>query len=185
LFVNSEEWKLASPVSKGSLAHLIMYTPPANQNPVYILRNNRPLRLNSFLIHRFGGIVIQNPPVGVKNYTFGAQDMHKVGEQWIRQLRQLFNVQTVDESLLESLIPTAIAPSPIGLSPLELWKTMKRLVYVNMQETKKTLVSLANLIEKLPDMFVYDHIHDLVHDSLEHYQRVISLNNFMSRHWSF
>ncbi len=170
--MNSEEWKLASPISKGSLAHLIMYTPPPYQNPVFIMRNKRPLNMNSFLIHRFGGIVIQNPPIGVKNYTFSAKEMHTVGEMWIRQLRQLFNVQTVDQNLLNSFIPTTMDTSPIGISPLELWKTMKRLVHVNLQETRKTLISLATLIEKLPDMFVYDHIHDLVHESLEHYQKV-------------
>jgi GPI-anchor transamidase subunit S len=61
-FINSAEWNLAGTSTLPPI-HLIVYVPPANQAPLFVLKSDgKRLETNAFLIPQWGGVIIDNPP---------------------------------------------------------------------------------------------------------------------------
>lgn len=96
LFVNSAEWNLAPAVSVSPPINLVLYVPAKKSRPLHLLKHNGALSgTNSFLIHRWGGISVQNLPLGYDglSYHFGTQEMKPVMELFVSQLRGLMGIR--------------------------------------------------------------------------------------------
>jgi phosphatidylinositol glycan class S len=96
LFVNSAEWNLAPAVSVSPPINLVMYIPAKKSRPLYLLKHNGALSgTDSFLIHRWGGISVQNLPTGYDDlaYHFDTHTMKPVMEIFVAQLRELLGIR--------------------------------------------------------------------------------------------
>ncbi|KAI8365568.1 phosphatidylinositol-glycan biosynthesis class S protein [Blakeslea trispora] len=171
-FVNSAEWNLASAITSYPNINFILYVPSAEEAPLRIHDSKgQPLLTSAFLIPRWGGIVIKNPPRNAtKEYRFTEKDLQPIIKIFISQLRSLIGVQEIESHVPERLIKQfriTFAPAQhTGITVLEKDNLVQSRTLENTVNAISTLKSLAQLVQEIPNMVVEDHISDKVHQSL-------------------
>ncbi|KAH6561486.1 hypothetical protein BASA50_001235 [Batrachochytrium salamandrivorans] len=170
-FVNSVEWNLASVVSSASPIHMILYIPPFEQTPLFVLHSDgSTLESNAFLIPQWGGVVIRNLPTDTHRVHLSMDDLHPVMEIFVEQLRGLLGMdrtQIMNEHILLPGVTVQYAAAPeLGVTLWELDRLFRGRTLQNIVNAAQTLTSLANLLEQLSGMVVLDLIKDLVTNSL-------------------
>ncbi|KAI8328083.1 phosphatidylinositol-glycan biosynthesis class S protein [Choanephora cucurbitarum] len=177
-FVNSAEWNLASTIASYPNINFILYVPSAQESPLRIHDSkDQPLLTSAFLIPRWGGIVIKNPPRNAsEEYRFTKKDLQPIIKIFISQLRSLIGVQEIESHFPEQLIKQfqiTFAPAHhTGITILEKDQLVQSRTLENAVNAISTLKSLAQLVQEIPNMVVEDHISDKVHQSLDALERV-------------
>ncbi|EGF84282.1 hypothetical protein BATDEDRAFT_7967, partial [Batrachochytrium dendrobatidis JAM81] len=168
-FLNSAEWNLASVVSSASPINLILYIPPMEQTPLHVLHYNG---INSFLIPQWGGVVIRNVPNEFRQIHYNLEKLHPIMEIFVEQLRGLLGIDSVcivnEKMLLPNVRVEYGDASEIGMTRWELDRLIRSRTVQNMANAAQTLISLANLLERLSGMVVLDLIKYYVTDSLNY-----------------
>ncbi|KAL5033133.1 hypothetical protein BDV3_000150 [Batrachochytrium dendrobatidis] len=172
-FLNSAEWNLASVVSSASPINLILYIPPMEQTPLHVLHyNGTVLDSNSFLIPQWGGVVIRNVPNEFRQIHYNLEKLHPIMEIFVEQLRGLLGIDSVcivnEKMLLPNVRVEYGDASEIGMTRWELDRLIRSRTVQNMANAAQTLISLANLLERLSGMVVLDLIKYYVTDSLNY-----------------
>ncbi|KAJ3050492.1 hypothetical protein HK097_008555 [Rhizophlyctis rosea] len=167
-FINSAEWNLASTVAKGTPLNFVLYIPPKSQTPLVLLRSDgQPHPTNAFLIPRWGGIVVRDPPTSDR---LSLDDLHPIMEIFLAQLRGLLGVKETRISnagvLLEGTSITYESERNIGVTAWEHDRLIRERTVQNLVDAVTTLNSLGKLIEAGENMIVLDEIRTKVLTSL-------------------
>ncbi|CAO3580701.1 unnamed protein product [Absidia cylindrospora] len=179
-FVNSADWNLASSISSYPTANFILYIPSSDVTPLRIHDlQGKPLLSNSFLIPRWGGVMIKNPPKSISpgsQYHITKSDLQPIMRTFRSQLRSLMGIQDVSSAASKLLAPglnaTFLYSTHTGITTLEKDNLIRRRTMENMINAIATLRSLGQLVMEIPNMVVLDHIQDQVRQSLTSIQSV-------------
>ncbi|KAL9548368.1 hypothetical protein MBANPS3_005714 [Mucor bainieri] len=190
-FVNSAEWNLASTITSYPSINFVLYVPSAEEAPLRIhnskgsptsqfshltctdIQNTgQPLLTSAFLIPRWGGIVIKNPPkAATEEYTFTKKDLQPIMKIFISQLRSLIGVHDLQNSISNKFpanYHVVVEPATkYGITTLEKDNLIRSRTLENVVNTISTLKSLAQLVDEIPNMVVEDHISIKVRQSLD------------------
>ncbi|KAI9101209.1 phosphatidylinositol-glycan biosynthesis class S protein-domain-containing protein [Phlyctochytrium arcticum] len=171
-FINSAEWNLASAVSSAPPLNFIVYIPKKAFSPLFVAKSNGDhIATNSFLMPRWGGVLVQNQPES-SSHHFTQEMLQPIMEVFVAQIRDLMGIKRVRLPLPDLDVPTRIsveydsAPD-VGLTDWELDTLVRTRTIQNLVDAIVTLQSLANLVEKLENMVVMDKIQKLVSNSLK------------------
>ncbi|KAI8639212.1 phosphatidylinositol-glycan biosynthesis class S protein [Parasitella parasitica] len=172
-FVNSAEWNLASTITSYPSINFILYVPSAEEAPLRIHDSKgQPLLTSAFLIPRWGGIVIKNPPKSATDeYTFTKKDLQPIMKIFLSQLRSLIGIHDL-QSQISNKFPanyhvTFEPATKSGITTLEKDNLIRSRTIENVVNTISTLKSLAQLVDEIPNMVVEDHISIKVRQSLD------------------
>ncbi|KAL7308374.1 GPI transamidase component [Mucor circinelloides] len=172
-FVNSAEWNLASTITSYPSINFVLYVPSAEEAPLRIHDSKgQPLLTSAFLIPRWGGIVIKNPPkAATEEYTFTKKDLQPIMKIFISQLRSLIGVHDLQSSISNKFpanYHVMFEPATkSGITTLEKDNLIRSRTLENVVNTISTLKSLAQLVDEIPNMVVEDHISIKVRQSLD------------------
>ncbi|KAJ3162193.1 hypothetical protein HDU88_007116 [Geranomyces variabilis] len=172
-FINSAQWNLASVVTTAPPLNFILYIPSKAQSPLHVVKANGDVHAaNAFLMPRWGGIAIANPPATDGLYHYTVDELVPFMEIFVSQLRDLLGVKRIKIPNADLLLPGAeieYAESPTtGLTQWEHDRLVRWRTIQNMRDAVQTLNSLATLIQKLESMVVLDVIQHQVLQALTH-----------------
>ncbi|XP_077250288.1 GPI transamidase component PIG-S-like protein [Tasmannia lanceolata] len=177
-FVNSNEWHLDTSVAaagRSKVLHFVVYIPSAKECPLLLkLPNGDVSTTNGFMSPMWGGITVWNPPSCVRDYqttqparnSFSPQDLQKVFQVFMGQLRLLFGLKSDNIRVVESGI-TSFLTSERGFAEWELDVLFRHHTCFNLRSCATTLGSLSRLVQSLPRMIIMDEIGKQVKFSLE------------------
>ncbi|KAL8092764.1 uncharacterized protein LOC141690153 isoform X2 [Apium graveolens] len=176
-FVNSNEWHLDTSIEAGGRSKIfqfVVYVPSANECPLLLqLPNGEISMTNGFISPMWGGVIVWNPPRCTRDsesfYSrnkIPPQDIEKVFEVFLGQLRQLFGLNSGsvyhDTSSTFTLLSTGK-----GFTEWELDFLSRQHTCYNLLQCGTTLGSLSRLVQSLPRMIIKDEIGKQVKFSLE------------------
>ncbi|KAM4070567.1 hypothetical protein ACB094_12G174900 [Castanea mollissima] len=177
-FVNSNEWHLDTSIAAGGrskILQFVVYVPSAKECPLLLqLPNGEISKTNGFISPMWGGVIVWNPQVCLKDsesqhpirQTISHQDLQKVFEVFVGQFRQLFGLKS-DNLYFGSSGTYSLLASEKGFSEWELDFLARRHTCFNLHSCATTLGSLSRLVQSLPRMIIMDEIGKQVKYSLE------------------
>ncbi|KAF7153531.1 hypothetical protein RHSIM_Rhsim01G0254300 [Rhododendron simsii] len=177
-FVNSNEWHLDTSIAAGGrskVLHVVVYVPSAKECPLLLQLPNREIsRTNSFISPMWGGVIVWNPPgcstnsetMHLLRKKISHQDLEKVFEVFMGQLRQLFGLKSNNLYVGASGTFVLLA-SERGFTEWELDVLSRQHTCFNLLSCATTLTSLSRLVQSLPRMIIKDEIGKQVKFSLE------------------
>ncbi|GMH30940.1 hypothetical protein Nepgr_032783 [Nepenthes gracilis] len=177
-FVNSNEWHLDTSVAAGGrskILHIVIYIPSAKECPLLLqLPNGEISMTNGFISPMWGGVIVWNSSncprtSGSKHpirHTIPFEDLKKVIEVFLGQLRQLFGLQSNGVYVGASDRVNLLA-SERGFTEWELDVLSRQHTCFNLLSCVTTLGSLSRLIQSLPRMIIMDEIGKQVKFSLQ------------------
>ncbi|KAI9311183.1 phosphatidylinositol-glycan biosynthesis class S protein [Dichotomocladium elegans] len=171
-FINSAEWNLASTISSYPTINFILYIPSPDQRLWIHDAHQRTVPDNAFLIPRWGGVIIKNPPGRHGgHYTFDKSKLQPVMRIFVSQLRSLLGIQELKSSETAEFKVTLHTSAKTGVTLLEKDNLVRRRTVENIVNAASTLNSLSQLVAEIPNMVVLDEIALQVHDALNALQR--------------
>ncbi|GAV70714.1 PIG-S domain-containing protein [Cephalotus follicularis] len=177
-FVNSNEWHLDTSIAAGGrskILQFVVYIPSANECPLLLqLPNGEISKTNGFISPMWGGIIVWNPPMCLKDseskhparHAMSIEDLQNVFEVIMGQLRQLFGLKS-DNLYVGSSGSFNLLPSERGFTEWELDVLSRQHTRFNLHSCATTLGSLSRLVQSLPRMIIKDEIGKQVKFSLE------------------
>lgn len=175
-FVNSNEWHLDTSAAGGrtKILQVAVYIPSAEECPILLqLPNGEISTTNGFISPMWGGVIVWNPPGCLNSptkrpsrHTISSQDLKKVFEIFMGQLRQLFGLKSENLYTGSSGAYNLLA-SEKGFSEWELDVLSRKHACFNLVSCATTLGSLSRLVQSLPRMIIMDEIGKQVKLSLE------------------
>ncbi|CAA0815204.1 GPI transamidase component PIG-S-related [Striga hermonthica] len=167
-FVNSNEWHLDASVAAGGrskILHFVLYVPSASECPLQLrLPNGDISPTHGFISPMWGSVVVWNPAcfndskmeTNVR-HKISPEDMKKIFEVFIGQLRQLFGLKS--KGLFADASGTLrLLTSDRGFTEWELDVLSRQHTCFNLLQCSTTLGSLSRLVKSLPRMIIKDEI---------------------------
>lgn len=174
VMISSVESKLGSQVSQLPSIYFLVYLPRKAEHPLYIVEpGNTKNRQEGFLVPQWGGVVIYNELP--ENSSSGTRPslsvkMGRVMPVFIEQLIALFGVPSKTPTIKGiQFFPSNKRVTDWQLDLLLTAKLMEGVITAN-----RTLVSLVELLDKVKNMVISDHIRDEVVSSVEDMQQCFS-----------
>ncbi|XP_075490770.1 uncharacterized protein LOC142529198 isoform X1 [Primulina tabacum] len=177
-FVNSNEWHLDTSVAAGGrskILQFVVYVPSASECPLLLQLPDREISMtNGFISPMWGGVLVWNPP-GCFNdtniaphgrYKISPEDLRKIFEVLVGQLRQLFGLKS-NGFFGDTSGALQILASERGFTEWELDALSRQHTCFNLLQCSTTLGSLSRLVQSLPRMIIKDEIGKQVKFSLE------------------
>ncbi|CBI18338.3 unnamed protein product, partial [Vitis vinifera] len=177
-FVNSNEWHLDTSIAAGGrskILQFVVYIPSAKECPLLLQLPNGEISVtNAFISPMWGGVAVWNPPGCSRDseskhparHTISPQDLQKVFEIFMGQLRQLFGLKS-DSLYAGASGTTNLLASERGFTEWELDVLSRQHTCFNLVSCATTLGSLSRLVQSLPRMIIMDEIGKQVKFSLE------------------
>ncbi|XP_057473955.1 uncharacterized protein LOC130762283 [Actinidia eriantha] len=177
-FVNSNEWHLDTSIAAGGrskVLQVVVYVPSAKECPLLLqLPNGEISMTNGFISPMWGGVIVWNPPGCSRdsenmhpfNHKISHQDLEKIFEVFMGQLRQLFGLKSNNLYVGTSGTFVLLA-SERGFTEWELDVLSRQHTCFNLLSCTTTLGSLSRLVQSLPRMIIMDEIGKQVKFSLE------------------
>ncbi|XP_052185130.1 uncharacterized protein LOC127796783 [Diospyros lotus] len=177
-FVNSNEWHLDTSIAAGGrskILQFVVYVPSVNECPLLLqLPDGEISMTNGFISPMWGGIAVWNPPgcsrdtgkIHPVRQKISHQDLQKVFEVFMGQLRQLFGLKSNNVYVGVSGTFVLLAGQQ-GFTEWELDVLSRQHAYFNLLSCATTLGSLSRLVQSLPRMIIMDEIGKQVMFSLE------------------
>ncbi|KAG6411886.1 hypothetical protein SASPL_124539 [Salvia splendens] len=177
-FVNSNEWHLDTSVAAGGrskILHLVVYVPSATECPLLLqLPNGKISKSNGFISPMWGSVVVWNHAACLNGskmdtrvrHTISSEDMRKIFEVFIGQLRQLFGLKSKGIFRDTSSGTIRLLTSEMfGIQELDVLS--RQHTCFNLLQCTTTLGSLSRLVQSLPRMIIKEEIGEQVRYSLE------------------
>lgn len=177
-FVNSNEWHLDTSVAAGGhskILQFVVYVPSASECPLLLqLPNGEISMTNGFISPMWGSVLVWNPPgclndtniVPHGRYKISPEDLRRIFEVFIGQLRQLFGLKS-NGFFGDTSGALQILASERGFAEWELDVLSRQHTCYNLLQCSTTLGSLYRLVQSLPRMIIKDEIGKQVKFSLE------------------
>jgi len=171
ILAHPNEWNSDFVATDQPSLHFVVYVPPQRFTPL-VVRSNEDLQEQdsasyfAYVIPQTGGVVIYNRSNETQD-TLTEEELHEIVEVFIEQLRTAFGLNPFDDvsHLLEQDIH--VVPSPHGIAEWERDQIIRDRTYENLQQAISNLNSLAELLQKLTNMMISDHIQTIVQKSLD------------------
>jgi len=191
--VNPIEAKLVSHASSCPIMNFLVYVPPPEHTPLYIVDDaGEPVESNAFISARWGGMIIVNPAelaaIAFKDdATEGDEDlkvetplvvvnldMHPIMEVFLSQIRSLLHFDA-RPSDLESVVSGLVVDEPLdaAFTKWEMDAWLRRRGLENIATSASTLKSLSDLLDKVQNIVINDEIGLQVETSLRACQRAM------------
>lgn len=191
---NNSNFLVASTITSYPSINFILYVPSQEESPLRIHDSkDQPLLTSAFLIPRWGGIAIKNPPkTSEQEYRFTKKDLQPIMKIFISQLRSLIGIHDLETNIYQKLVSlfsllkkkgllltffflrqpsdyqvTFEPATKTGITVLEKDNLIRMRTLENVVDTISTLKSLAQLVDEIPNMVVQDHINSKVRQSLD------------------
>ncbi|KAH6814402.1 GPI transamidase component PIG-S-like protein [Perilla frutescens var. frutescens] len=177
-FVNSNEWHLDTSIAAGGrskILHLVVYVPSATECPLLLqLPNGKISKSNGFISPMWGSVVVWNPSDCLNDskmethirHKIPSEDLRKIYEVFIGQLRQLFGLKS--KGLFRDASGTLrLLTSESGFTEWEMDVLSRQHTCFNLLQCTTTLGSLSRLVQSLPRMIIKEEIGEQVRYSLE------------------
>ncbi|KAF9433513.1 GPI transamidase component, partial [Entomortierella beljakovae] len=173
-FINSAEWSLASTVTSLPSLNFLIYVPKPEESPLLIKSGpgSPGSKTNSFLIPRWGGIIILNRDnnTATSSPVITEQELQPLMKIFLTQLRDLMGLP--DLSIEKASFPVVFHKSTNEVpTAWELDNLLRRRSTENLVDSLATLGSLTKLVAATPNMVVLDHIQKDVVDALKDVER--------------
>ncbi|KAK9281628.1 hypothetical protein L1049_004531 [Liquidambar formosana] len=176
-FVNSNEWHLDTSIAAGGRSKILqvaVYIPSAQECPLLLQLPNGEISVtNGFISPMWGGVIVWNPPGCLSSererparHTISPQDLQKIFEVFMGQLRQLFGLKS-DNLYIGASGSYNLLASEKGFTEWELDVLSRQHTCFNLLSCATTLGSLSRLVQSLPRMIIMDEIGKQVKFSLE------------------
>ncbi|XP_008797152.4 GPI transamidase component PIG-S [Phoenix dactylifera] len=177
-FVNSNEWHLDTSIAaagRSKVLQFVVYVPSARECPLVLqLPDGETSKTNGFISPMWGGVVVWNPPMCLKDSQrthltesiISTQDLQKIFQVFIGQLRLLFGLRSNYLDATEMGI-SRFLNSERGFTEWELDLLYRHHACFNLLSCATTLESLSKLVQSLPRMIIMDEIGKQVKFSLE------------------
>ena len=184
--VNPIEGKLVSHTSSCPIINFLVYVPPPEHSPLFIVdQAGNPVESNAFISARWGGMMIVNPPAPAPQLTDGSDadestpsvvslDTHAIMEVFLSQIRSLlhFDARPSDP---QSIVADLVVDDPLdaAFTDWEVDAWLRRRGLENIATSAATLKSLSDLLDKVQNIVINDDIGREVETSLRACQRAI------------
>ncbi|CAN1269553.1 GPI transamidase component PIG-S [Linum perenne] len=177
-FVNSNEWHLDTSVAAGGrskILQFVVYIPSSDECPLALqLPNGEISRTNGFISPMWGGVMVWNTQSCLKysdselpvRHLLSPDDLHKIFEVLMGQLRQLFGLKS-DSIYVGEAGAYKLLASEKGFTEWELDVLSRQHTCFDLRSSGTTLGSLSRLVQSLPRMIIKDEIGKQVAFSLE------------------
>ncbi|KAG5460283.1 MAG: phosphatidylinositol-glycan biosynthesis class S protein [Olpidium bornovanus] len=168
---------LASAVTSDPSLNFVLYVPSAANSPLVVVDStDKPVPSNAFLLPRWGGIVVDNSPMGSfsstpgksnEKFHYGVEDLRPVMQVFVAQLRGLLGVSALDDGFATDLkkapVTMVVQNAPQrGVTDWEFDAVLRMRTAQNVVAAVATIKSLAALVRQIGNMVVLDHIRDEV-----------------------
>ncbi|XP_051131966.1 uncharacterized protein LOC127252013 [Andrographis paniculata] len=177
-FVNSNEWHLDSSTAAGGrskILQFVVYVPSASECPLQLqLPTGEISATNGYISPMWGSVVVWNPSACLNDskveshvrQKISPEDLRKIFEVFVGQLRQLFSLRSKDH--FGDVSGTfRLLTSERGFTEWELDVLSRQHTCFNLLQCATTLGSLSRLVQSLPRMIIKDEIGKQVKYSLE------------------
>jgi len=132
-------------------------------SPLRIKRKNDGyVEHGGFVLPQWGGVAIYSPTKkdgNKKNLVIGATEAKDSLRLFISQLRELMGVPAQQAEHIT-------LPSPTGFSEIEFDALKLRQLHQNIQNTRSTLISLSQTLQKLHNIPINENIRNIVQESV-------------------
>lgn len=175
LTVNAIEAKLGSFVWTRPSLHFIIYIPREKETPLHIhTADDLPLETNSFLVPRWGGVMIHNVQDPEVNKTYPQEvslDSHWIMKTVLTHLYRLLPVPNVKEDKEVLLLPSRDSTK---LTEWQLDGLARARVSAYLSNIKITLQSLCELVGEISNMVISDEVGGWVWGAVEEWRECSS-----------
>ncbi|GAB6030053.1 hypothetical protein CHUAL_005736 [Chamberlinius hualienensis] len=159
--INPIEVKLGSHVTMNPSLNFVVYVAPSFQTPLQMVDSfDIPSPLNSMLIHRWGGFMIYN--IDQSKSEQRTIDMQHVFGVFLLQLRTLLGIPHRENSESE------IHFGALNQTLIRQWEfdsAIRMRLVENLLKATSTLNSLAQLLEKISNIVIADHVGQQIFDA--------------------
>lgn len=168
LTINAIEAKLGSYVRTRPSLHFVVYIPREKQSPLHIHKEDgTPLEINSFMVPRWGGVMIHNVPAADVNTSFPYSvelDTHWIMTTVLTHLHKLLPVPSVkEEDGVHVMSPT----DSCKLAEWQLDGLARARVSSYLANIRITLQSLCELVGEISNMVISDEVGGWVWGAVE------------------
>lgn len=171
LTINAIEAKLGSFVWTRPSLHFVIYIPREKQLPLHIhTADGSPLPSNSFLVPRWGGVMIHNVPATEPNTTLPrplALDSHWIMSTVLTHLHRLLPIPSLRE--IDGVETLAMEDSPL-LTAWQLDGLARARVSAYLSNIRITLQSLCELVGEISNMVISDEVGGWVWGAVEEWE---------------
>nr|XP_045616240.1 GPI transamidase component PIG-S-like [Procambarus clarkii]XP_045616241.1 GPI transamidase component PIG-S-like [Procambarus clarkii]XP_045616242.1 GPI transamidase component PIG-S-like [Procambarus clarkii]XP_045616243.1 GPI transamidase component PIG-S-like [Procambarus clarkii] len=168
LTINAIEAKLGSFVWTRPSLHFVIYIPREKQRPLHIhTSDGQPLETNSFLVPRWGGVMIHNIPPAEANASFPHHvtlDSHWIMSTVLTHLHRLLPIPSVKEMEGLKLLPSE---NTCLLTEWQLDGLARARVSYYLSSIRITLQSLWELVGEISNMVISDEVGGWVWGAVE------------------
>ncbi|XP_047502310.1 GPI transamidase component PIG-S-like [Penaeus chinensis] len=175
LTINAIEAKLGSFVWTRPSLHFIIYIPREKETPLHIhTADDLPLETNSFLVPRWGGVMIHNVQGPKINSTYPREvslDSHWIMKTVLTHLHRLLPVPNVKEDKEVLLLPSR---DSTRLTEWQLDGLARARVSAYLSNIKITLQSLCELVGEISNMVISDEVGGWVWGAVEEWRECSS-----------
>ena len=191
--VNPIEGKLVSHTSPCPIMNFLVYVPPPDHSPLFIVDEaGNPVESNAFISARWGGMMIVNPPAVPPLLTDGTTttsasptvvslDVHPMMEVFLSQIRSLLHFDSRPSSseresgAAGGVVGNLVVDEPLdaAFTDWELDAWLRRRGLENVATSAATLKSLSDLLDKVQNIVINDEIGREVETALRSCQRAI------------
>lgn len=101
--------EIASTITSYPSINFVLYVPSQEEAPLRIHDSkDQPLLTSAFLIPRWGGIVIKNPPkAATEEYRFTKKDLQPIMKIFISQLRSLIGIHDLEANISRKFVSSS------------------------------------------------------------------------------
>ncbi|KAK7070270.1 hypothetical protein SK128_014635 [Halocaridina rubra] len=168
LTINAIEAKLGSYVRTRPSLHFVVYIPKQDQSPLHIHKSDgTPVEENSFMVPRWGGVMIHNTPVPEANASMPYDvelDTHWIMATVLTHLQKLLPVPHIKPS--EGVLVLSASKS-CELTGWELDGLARARVSSYLANIRITLQSLCELVGEISNMVISDEVGGWVWGAVE------------------
>jgi phosphatidylinositol glycan class S len=172
--INPVEAFLASHVSTNPHINFIVYIPTRDQSPLTILdANGKASSSNAFLSPRWGGLLVYNVDTINQSLPVDVQvDLLPVMSVFLAQLRLLLGIHpTAAMSSGSDLQLSVVGPDSKVIADWEMEQWLREKCVENIITSSSTLISLAELLDKISNIVINDDIGAQVFSSVKAIER--------------
>jgi len=166
ILAHPNEWNSDFVATDQPSLHFVVYVPPQRFSPLVLQSSADSTSYLAYVIPQTGGIVIYNRP-DESQAVLSEDELYPIVEIFIEQLRTAFGLSPFDEISHLNEQEIEVVPSPYGIAEWERDQIIRDRTYENLQQAISNLNSLAELLQKLTNMMISDHIQSIVQESLD------------------
>ncbi|OCF56400.1 hypothetical protein L486_06344 [Kwoniella mangroviensis CBS 10435] len=189
VFVNSERWSLDSGSTNNPVLRFLLYVPKEKHRPMKLVGQDSP---HSFLLPQFGSVYLLNPPStqpsSGETYHLPSSALTSSFHLFTQHLYSLLAIPELYDPGKIHLPPSSspLLPRSQLWQPISSWQIHQILesrLKENLEESKKTLIGIKRLVDKIKEMKVGKNVRDDVSGAVERLESISSakspLENFI------